>query len=290
MKFQDILSQYNIPFAEGGQHRSVRQGFIGFDCPFCCRSKGEYYAAYNISKGYVSCWRCGYQHIAKVLRALTGEPLAKFHGLWKDLDLEKQQARKQGALKIPSGVDRLKAVHIRYLHDRGFRNLDVLENLWRIQGTEMTSNLPWRIWIPIHLHGQIVSWTTRAIGDAQLPRYKSASPEEESVHHKTLLYGADHVRHSAIVVEGPLDAWAIGPGAVATLGVGFTTAQLSKIAEFPMRSICFDSEPVAQERARQLADALSIFPGTTQVVQLSQNDPASASKREIEQLRRTCLS
>jgi len=134
-----------------------------------------------------------------------------------------------------------------------------------------------------------VSWTTRTIGTGG-SKYVSAGLLEERVHHKTILYGADFAGLGIIVVEGPTSAWAVGPGAVATLGVKYTKWQVLAIGQYPRRTICFDSEPVAQKQAQRLALELQAFPGQTDVVELETgNDPAEADPEEVEQLR-LCLN
>ena len=101
------------------------------------------------------------------------------------------------------------------------------------------------MFIPFHYQGEVVSWLTRSIGDKG-QRYISASEGEESMDHKGLLYGANHCGHACVVVEGPLDAWAIGPGAVALCGTGYSRAQLLRISKFPVRVICLDRGIEAQ--------------------------------------------
>jgi len=92
------------------------------------------------------------------------------------------------------------------------------------------------------------------------------------------------------VCEGAFDAWRIGPGAVATLGVGYSEAQVGRILRFPIRAICFDSEPQAQKRARKLRDELTGFKGETYVIELeSAKDASEASEVEILQIRKEIL-
>jgi hypothetical protein len=103
--------------------------------------------------------------------------------------------------------------------------------------------------------------------------------------HRNLLYGEDYCRHTILVHEGPLDVWAVGPGATATCGTEFSPAQIRRIARYPRRGICFDSEPAAQTRARRLAAQLSLFPGETDLIKLDANDPGSAGAKELAELR-----
>ena len=158
---------------------------------------------------------------------------------------------------------------------------------WGVMATGPHGRLAWRLWIPIHVNGQVVSWTTRAIGDHVRPRYVSASPEEEIVSHKSVLYGEDLAGPTIVIVEGPLDVWAIGPGAVGVLGLQVTPEQINRMGRYPLRVLCFDNEPAAQRRASRLADLLASFPGDTDIDRLETgDDPADAEKEEIEELRK----
>ena len=178
----------------------------------------------------------------------------------------------------------------KYLEGRNF-DPEHIQELWKIQTLGITTHLKWRIWIPIYHHAQLVSWTTRAIGlEARGPRYITAPPKHETIHHKELLYGEDFCRHAIIVCEGPLDAWRIGPGAVATFGTSVTPAQILKISKYPMRAICFDAEPEARKRARALRDQLLSFPGVTLRVELESGlDAADMNEKEVKTLRKEIL-
>jgi len=185
---------------------------------------------------------------------------------------------------MPPGVEALQRPHKRYLRQRGF-DPDELECLWGVQGIGMSSKCGWSIWIPIHQGGEVVSWTTRTIGKAE-PKYNGAGLDEEQINKKTILYGADYVGVSVIVVEGPTDVWAVGPGAVATLGLQYTKQQMLALSRYAHRTICFDSGHLAQKQARRLASELQAFPGQTDVVELETgDDPAEADPEEVDVLR-----
>jgi DNA primase len=203
--------------------------------------------------------------------------------------LPKPEQKKRAGLKLPKGLGLLKTQHRRYLKNRKF-NPKELEALWNLQGIGVAARLAWRLFIPITLDGQVVSWSTRSLSDDHEGRYITASPNEEAVDHKSLLYGEDLVRGNAIIiVEGPTDAWRIGPGSVATLGTGYSRAQVKRMTSYAVRAICFDSEPAAQRRAGRLADLLEPFPGETVVVELDAEDPGKASPREVRLLRKAFL-
>ena len=243
---------------------------------------------YNLAKGYVHCWKCGKHSLTETMAELTGLSFKAARKQLGGLEIvrSKVKVERRGKLVMPSGVGPLQTAHVRYLEGRGF-DVDELEDIWHVKGIGVAARLQWRIFIPIELHGETVSWTTRSINpDAEL-RYRSAAEEEEAVNHKTLLYGEDLARHAICVVEGPLDAWKIGPGSVATCGTSTTPAQLLRMSKYPVRGICFDNELAAQRRARALADALKVFPGDTFNIQLDSKDAGEATDSELQQIRRT---
>jgi hypothetical protein len=207
-----------------------------------------------------------------------------------DKDIEPIEIDKpSGKLELPIGIEDLRKAHREYLRSRNF-DPKVIEKHWKIQGIGPAAGmLAWRIFIPIHYRGKIVSWTSRSISDKnKANRYFSANLNQEVYNHKTLLYGEDHCHSgsSIIVNEGPTDPWNVGPGAVCTFGTGFKTAQVLKIARYRKRIICYDSGPEGQKMAKELCELLMPFDGETINVVLDAEDPGSASKKEIKLLRK----
>ena len=291
MTIQDALRELGIDHREHGQHSNVRDGWIAIECPRCSSATGYLLGISLEDRGRAHCWQCGKVPLVEALSELSGRSFAEVRRLLGDPDGERprREEKPQGRLKLPSGLGPLLPAHRKYLRERGFADTGALERLWGLQGIGVHHRLPWRIWIPVTLEGKTVSWTTRAIGDAKA-RYVSASPEEEAVHHKDLLFGEDFARHGIVVCEGPFDAMRVGPGAVAVLGISITRSQVERMSRYPLRCICFDAEPSARKRAGELADLLEPFPGETVVVTLETGkDAAEASEREIRRLRREFL-
>lgn len=281
MNLTDILHRLRVEYREAGQHHHARVGWIQLkDCPFCHSS--NYHLGYNLQAGFFSCWRCGGHHVISVLirLGLSYEEAKAFH---QSGDFQPIQERPRAGLKEPAGRGPLLPCHRRYLRCRGFDAADI-ERIWGLEGIGLASRLPWRLYIPVIYRGEKVSWTTRAIGEVS-QRYISASAQEESITIKHLVYGIDFCQHSIIIVEGPADAWRIGPGAGALFGTAFTSSQVRKLGRIPHRVICFDSSLNAQRQARSLAAQLGAFPGETIVVELDAEDPGSASLKEVRQIR-----
>jgi hypothetical protein len=284
MDLVSILDEHRISYARTGQ--KCRDGWINIRCPWCDRNP---YLGYNIARRYFSCWMCGYKPLAECLSVLTGMSIhecQKLAGLFPRDRLS--FASHVGKLKIPAGVGRLLGPHKEYLRSRGF-DPKPLEKIWGLQGIGMSGWLKWRIFIPVYQHGKIVTWTSRTITPDKEPRYVSAKHSESSIPIENCLYGADHCRTAAIIVEGPADAWRIGPGAIALCGQQTTPSRLAMLSRYPSRCICFDNEGPATTRSKNLARDLAVFNGVTTIVTLDAKDPASASDKEIELLRKYFL-
>jgi len=196
-----------------------------------------------------------------------------------------------GTLEVPSGLLGIRDIpaYWNYLKSRRFDPAEI-ETYWGVKGTCPGKDLQWRLWIPItDKFGRTVSWTTRSVGSEETAaqKYISASPEQEGMPHKHLLYAEQYAVNTIIIAEGPIDVWAIGPGAVATFGSTFTAQQIAKAAAYPIRVVCYDNEPEAQKQARSLCRDLSALPGITENVILeSGDDPGSADEEEILELRK----
>lgn len=288
-----LLDELSIPYRREGQHEHARYGWVQVDCPWCSARSKRFRLGINISQLYANCWACGYKQLASVLSELTGEGRGKCREWLNRLPRTREHTEKRpvsaARVQIPSCVRPLSGAHRRYLYKRGFEP-DDLVRLWGVQGIGLASELGWRLWIPIYRHGELVSWTSRSIGDGKAGRYISAPPGLEVVHLRNLLYGADYARHAIVICEGPTDVWRMGPGAVALLGLNCSEPQLELMTRYPLRAICFDTERFAQQRAHSLASKLRGFPGETYVVQLETGgDVADADQSEVDEIRATFL-
>ncbi len=247
MTFPEILDELGIPTSREGHH--VTANWIGIDCTRCSPGSGKWKAGWTPGMRSASCWTCGRLPLAELLVESAGIGWDRAKKLLAGMDDEDVPARERtvGKLVIPPGVGPMMKVHRDYLRGRGF-DPDVLVSLWNVQGIGLAAKLAWRLFIPITYLGMVVSWTTRAINDSGGRKYVNAGQHEESMRAKDLLFGEDFLRHAAVVCEGQLDAMRIGPGAVATMGVGFTRNQVLRISKRPLRVMIFDSEPAAQDR------------------------------------------
>jgi len=285
LKLDDLLQRLKIKFVREGHHHS-RAGWIQTDCPFCGRDSNKFHLGWNLESNYVHCWRCGHHKLNQTLVELTNISFVEINELIKSLTKSTNviQHDPRGEVKIPNGVGDLQKQHRKYLQKRRY-DPDEIAETWSVGGIGIHQNLSWRIFIPIIYQHETVSWTTRSVSDQVRVRYMSASANQEAMNHKQLLYGEDFCNHAVIVHEGAFDVWRTGKGAVATCGTGFTRSQVLKLSNYPIRVICFDNEPEAQQRADELCSLLEPFQGETYNVQLSSKDASEAPANEIKELR-----
>jgi len=289
MDLIELLSESNIDYRTEG-HEHCREGWVQIECPFCSPSTGRFRLGINLQYHYANCWHCGHKSLSYILIKLLKTSPKAVKELTGKLKHERTQKPKHaGFYQEPPCVDALLPAHKRYLKDRGFSPSHI-KQLWHIRGIGLAAILQWRLFIPIMYHGQCVSWTTRSIGNSEKGKYISASPDEETIPHKHLIYGEDYCRHSIVVVEGPLDAWAGGPGFGAIFGLSYTSQQIERISKYPTRAICFDNHPEAQQVARKLVKDLSSFPGTTYNIVLDSKDAGEAKHYELKRIRKEILT
>lgn len=289
MTLTELLQECNVPVAPEGHHHRT-PGFIQTDCPLCSPGSGRF--RLGITPLVATCWACGKLDWADTLSVLTGKTPYELKEIFRDYrhwGRELPAEKPGGTLLPPAGLGGLLRCHVEYLRQRGF-NPEEIVRVWGIGGIGLAARLAWRLWLPVTREGRQVSWTTRATTDNLKRRYVNARPEEEAVPIKHCLYGEDLVRgHAVVVVEGPLDAWAVGPGAVSTFGVVVTGEQVARLQRFPVRYICFDAEGVGEKSAKDLQKRLG---GNTRIISLEHGkDPADClgseeGKKELGEIRK----
>ncbi len=284
---RDLLDEAGVPYhAEG---RETRPGWVNLRCVRCGKDP---YLGINLTWSYGNCWSCGHVPLAEVLREVCHLKGVALKDALQGLPRHSRPAREvhRGTLRVPAGVGPMAGVHRDYCASRGF-DPDYLAEVWGVQGIGLQGGrLRWRLYIPVHLKGVVVSWTTRAIGKGVEPRYWSAKDDESAVPIRDCLYGVDAVRHSTLVAEGPTGAWRVGPGAVAILGSRLYPSQRVQLARVPDRIVCLDPEPVAQRRARQYCRDLAVYDGVTRnLVVRTGPDLAEASEEEVRAIRKLLL-
>lgn len=290
--FVDFCDRYRIDHRTTGNH--TRRGWVQIRCCFCGGSSDSFHMGFCLSWPRFTCWKCGKHPLKETLKLLTGENDATIFAIIRSFPREKsiEPETATGKLLLPHGLGPMQKVHRNYLRSRGF-NPKTIERVWGVKGLGLGAgcktangkiNLSWRLYIPIEVGGVVSSWTTRSTADNPSIRYLSASPEQERICHKELLYGEDYAGNSIIIIEGPTKAWRIGPGAVATFGTRPTPAQIVRMGRYAKRYVLFDHG--AERYSQSLVQQLSVFPGETFAITTDAADVDDSSKKELQQLRR----
>lgn len=299
--FESMCRDEGIEVATEG-HKHCRPGWLQVPCPFCSGNEG-FHLGYNIRTGHFNCWRCGWHPaelvVAEILHCGRLEASTRIgeYRVHVDKNENKAPVHAKDCL-LPAGWLPLRQCkkHQRYLERRGFKDPLALAETWSLVGTERLGPLPWRLVAPVILNGQLVSYQTRDITGAASVPYKACAEEKEAIHHKHLLYGEELVPADRIViVEGIVDAWKLGPGAVSTFGIGYSIQQVKRLARFKHKVILYDSDPKGegQTAARKLASTLMGLAGTVEVVTLQlkkgQKDPGDLDEDEAHEIMRRLL-
>lgn len=188
----------------------------------------------------------------------------------------------------PPHLRSLTRQHKRYLQGRRFPR-SIIE-LWALKGTTyLSGDWNWRIITPIKGRGgDTQAYIGRTIAQDVRPKYKVSHNKDITVSPASLLYGINKVPGDTIViVEGPTDVWRLGPGAVAVLGIDWKTDQANLLRRFARRFIMFDPEADAAKKAIGLARWLSLFQGSTEVIDDLRCDPGDMTNQEARKIMRS---
>ena len=282
--FIRIFEDYHIP------HRQGQRGFIEVPCPWC-GDNSDWHGGFHQGRHIFNCWKCSRKPISTTLQALTGVPWTELRSKYQGDNTEpyiEQTERFEAPTELilpDSTITELKKEHWDYLKRRGF-DPDKLVKTWGLKATSHIGKYNFRIFIPVFFNGVMISYLARDWTNKAETRYLSCDKRKELIHNKHILYGIDLIRgRTGVIVEGCTDSWRLGPGAVATMGTGYTQQQVLFIWErFDKVFIMFDSEDKAQERALKLGFELSGMGVETERIRLINGDPGSLKQKDADSL------
>lgn len=292
VNIKELLDEYNVPYFTEG--KNTQRGWINVQCPFC--DDHSNHGGFNIAEGYYNCWQCGHHYIEDILTELLecsfseAKRIMAEHETAAVLGENIRKTPKAKHITFPPGTQEIKKYHWDYLIRRNFDPDEIIKH-WHIKGTDHIGKYKFRIIIPIILNNRIVSYTSRDVtGKAEL-RYKACPIEEEVIHHKHIVYGADYVQNrKAIICEGPTDVWRIGPGAVCTFGTSFKQEQILFLCNLIDEAfILFDD--AAKKEAIKLANNLSPLLNRVEILyDYGVKDPGEMSEIKIKKIRKNTLN
>lgn len=290
-----LFSEHGVQVA-GPSDRHYRPGWIHVKCPFCTGNPG-FHLGWNGRR--FTCWRCGGLLTKDVLPMLVNvdfKELLREYGLDNRteivIDRREIVIDPPDAVPLPPGTRGLGRRHVRYLVSRGFDDPYALAETWNLRGTGMAGgDYSWRIIAPLFMYGELTSYIAADILRAgRVDKYRPCPKADERRPHKHSLYGYDlGPRDKCVVVEGCLDAWRLGPGAVATLGTSWTGDQAMLLSRYKRVFIYFDPEPAAKHKAEELGELLELM-GTAAELVDGDTDPGDMPQDEADAMMKELLN
>ena len=290
---QSLFLTEGVDFRTSG--KNISRGWIGVNCPFCGEQNNH--CGINLDTKRYSCWVCSQtgtlaKLVGVLLKLTYGQAntiIDKYRGFFYEAPVRELSEE----IILPTYLTDLTKVGRKYLHDRGFdpdeiiRKYGVKESnvFSKIKLDDMVWDFKCRIYIPIIMNREVVTYTGRDWTDKQDPRYRNAPIEVSTKETSECVYNIDSVSDRVLIVEGPTDVWKLGDEAIATLGVKFSHAQIATILKKQIKKavILFDSS--AEQSAAILADALNPFIEDLSVFTFIDSDPGSMDIVEAHKLK-----
>jgi hypothetical protein len=290
--WRELLTERRIPFIEAGAN--VRRGEANIRCPYCGSADPSFHMGISLETGWWSCWRNRREHsgkspvrlLMKLLHVGHAEALsiagldasyvdpdgfsAMAARLRRDrADTAPAEVKEADALCLDRGFERLvergpMRRHWGYLDGRWFDPDQLREDYGVCCGVGgMWHN---RIILPYIEEGNLVTWTGRAIGNAEI-RYKDLPlrPKEGYTGElartpaKETLYNHDAMCNGGrwlILQEGPFDALKLDcyGKEFEVRSVALSTASISdeQIARLDVYARNFDHLGVMMDNAKML--------------------------------------
>ncbi|KKN02492.1 hypothetical protein LCGC14_1117180 [marine sediment metagenome] len=290
---ESFTRDYKVPTAPA-YHKHHRAKWVNIACPFCAGNIG-FHLGINIEKGFAACFRCGTHWIPKVISALTSQWMdaakataARYYS--GDQAVQYVPREYQQAINPPMGTGPLTDRARQYLIDRRF-DPDEISAVWDVQATGIHGDYRNRLYIPITLNRQVISYTARDFTGKKedADKYRACPDAEEVYHHKFALYGLDQASgDTCAVTEGCPDVWRFGPNALGTYGTKFLPQQVRVIAKrFDRAFLFFDPDPAGIEAGEKMYQALDARAVDCEILYNDAGvDPGAMDQQEINQLRK----
>jgi len=241
LAWRTILTEHGIKSIDRGAN--VKRGELNIQCPFCGSADPSYHMGLNLETGNWACWRNSDHRgksplrlLVKLLnisygnaRSLAGldESVMDPDGfdaiaarvMGRDSRITRVEQVRREFLQMPSEfvpvVDRGAARRTySYLLSRGF-DAEGIEALGQFYGVRAAVGGAYkdRVVLPYYVDDELVAWTARAIGPAEI-RYKDLALDDCLVPIKQTLFNYDALTPIypasmpavLFVVEGPVDA------------------------------------------------------------------------------------
>ena len=290
---EGLFTAESIDYKTSG--KNISAGWIGTNCPFC--GEQNYHCGVNLDSKRYSCWVCS---ASGTILKLVAVKIKTTYAVGNKIIDKHRGFRYEAPVRtlspeviLPSHLSPLGKQGRTYLENRGF-NADEIEEKYLLQQSNIFSNLKidnhvWdfkcRIFIPVIIDHEIVTYTGRDWTDQQDPKYQNAPIEAGTILTSECVYNIDSVVDKALIVEGPTDVWKLGDEAIATLGVKFSHAQIKRIIDKRPKVTAILFDQAAEQSAGLLASALNPFLRNLSVYIVEEQDPGSMNMVDAHKLK-----
>jgi hypothetical protein len=290
------LDARGISYSTG---RNVSAGNVGIQCVYPACDDTSNHLGIGLDNALHNCWKCGGKgRMAKLIMMIDncGYPEA--------MDVVRKFST--GYVPRPAGAEVVgefmlpkfhtpdpTPAHAAYLAKRGYLPTDLTQYEIKYSGpvsfvetSQGRIHYRWRIIIPIFIDGVVVNFTSRDITGRANAKYKTAPDEIAIRPGREVVYNLDNAGSRIALVEGPMDVWRIGPGAVAMLGTSFTEEQLVLIASHRPERVYVVYDSGAADIAEELGRRIMRLVPRVDYLWLDGGDPDTMSGTDLAHLRR----
>lgn len=288
---RSYLDRKGISYSTRGDN--VSRGWIGISCLFC--SDHSNHLGINLAKNTFYCLKCQESGTAfKLVKEIEGlsenrevfKVMEEYSGTHAYKSAEKEvEHHWQKEIVYPADCTKnFWPRHREFLEERRY-DPDTVIKKYDLYATGPVGDFSHRIIIPIFFNKKIISFVGRDVTGLQEIRYKNAPDLYGTKPTKDCLYGLDNIHGGkAIIVEGVLDAWRLGDGAVATFGTKYTDKQVRLLKGLNQVFLCFDHDAI--RLSKEFAWKLSTLVKKITVVDISLKDPDTMSDDEAKYLKK----
>lgn len=287
---KEFMYKYGVDYKEHGKNIGV--GWIGVrECPFC---GGDGYH-FGIKQGGFSCWKCGVKgNATKFVKQVLNVSWAEAIAITGSLQTDEEEFERVVGNKVilPSNMIDVNEKGLEYLESRGFGQETVEKYqlkqciaFSKVVVDDMKSDFAWRIFIPIYMRKQLVSYTARDYTGQREPRYKHPFLEACIIPASSTIYNMDTVKDRCIVLEGPTDVWRMGDECVSLQGIEYTKRQVRYLVEMNLEKVVIMFDTGKEDKAEDLAGELCPFIPVVRVAKMEFGDPGELSPMEAVKIK-----
>lgn len=295
MDIIEFFDEHDIEYWKGG--KNVSQGWINIQCPFC--GDDSNHLGIRLKDLTCHCWKCGKKNLIKIISEVLNTSYKEARELSKEIegskvvlnvdpiDLRRLGRTKHLVLMPDDASIHFPKLHREYLRGRGFPPFRIIRQ-YKLKAVYNSGKYCFRIIIPIFKNGELKSFTSRDVTGYGEPKYLHASPSESAVKAKDLIYNLDSVNEGgdAVLVEGVIDVWKLGDGAISTFGTNVSGKQYVELANKNIRTLflLFDADKPGKIAAIKTSKIVAPIVDSVEIVKLDseKNDPGALSIEEAE--------